>query len=192
MTALTVAVQRDRVHLIADGAAYDAVCGYVGLVQKVSLAPHLGLAMGFRGCTGTMRLAEALLMNMPADVDVGKHLADCLRLHFGDAGEQFDVVIAGMRGRKPFALLVSSHDRPEHDPFEPLDIPVAWSSPPVAPDVMDRFLRGVAALPTAAARDLLEAQRLADDCPVGGFGQLVTITATGMETKLAARWALPS
>lgn len=34
---------------------------------------------------------------------------------------------------------------------------------------------------------LLEAQRAASEV-VGGFGQLLTVSAAGMETKLVARW----
>lgn len=193
MSAINVFVREDSVHLVTDGAGYaDGKLNAV--VQKACILPHLNCAFAARGPIEILQELNIVLSGYQSVETMKRALAEDLPLVFSDRIDadpdhwHFDLVVAGMKASGPFAWLISSLPRPEHRAFELMPIPFAWGSPPVSAAMQGTIGNLITDDPRAAAKAMLEAQRLSTDTTVGAYGQMVTIVDEGAYVELICRW----
>lgn len=203
MTAVNVLLGAGEAHIVTDGAgttlvnvAGSAKRALVLTYPKVLPCPHLGLALVFRGRVGLQssvlfraarsRTVEDLHDKFPQELRRSYWLrAKLLPLFYG-----FDLVVAGVRGGKGFAFIVSSVPTYGLEPFTAVEISNGLCSPKLSDDALadgwqtpgrDRMR----ALDDTASR-ILEDQRSSGI--VGAFGQITSVNQFGIYTRIIKRW----
>ena len=75
------------------------------------------------------------------------------------------------------------------DAFKFWTVEYGWAAPPIDPDEMNRASRCMASMPPATGAEIvLAAQRKSPEVIVGAYGQLTTISKTGINTVLVCKW----
>jgi len=211
MSAINTVIQADSVHLICDGASYDADGRLVSVGPKMQMLPHLNAAVACRGPRASVPLFADLLSAAASTYDELKaeaptflrELRPMLDATFAhcELGADFDVVIAGIsESDGPDAYLICSHERYGVQPWTvvqfaglammPADAATqarVFASIPDNVDLVD---------PERDGRIILEAQRVfpidhggdRSFVGVGGFAQLTSITRDGISTRVIHRW----
>lgn len=212
VTAINLVVQRDRAHLLTDGAQYDHAGRVRTLCSKTLIAEEIRLAVAPSGRLNSVELRDGLVAagaNSQAEVMAAlprivatvraKNAAD-LPAHEGggDNDAQLFVVLWSDARDEPQGWMLSTNCLPHWGPYRPL----TW----VAVDAMigtlepaDQALGRAVTLadPSSfdAARDgltILEHQRRTpwpDGIHyVGGHAELVTVTRDGVEQRRLREW----
>ena len=131
LTAINVVKQRDTVHLISDGAHYDAEQRLVSTGPKVFALPHINAAVGIRGPSIALPLLAHFIGHgavtydgLKSDiVSVLKHAFASTRTVLKQAalGAAFEVVIGGISERSgPDAYVISGSDKGSMSPITPI------------------------------------------------------------------------
>lgn len=190
MTAINAFTTAGAVHLLTDGlvGAEDVY----GTIAKVMPLPHLNAALATRGparLLGLMSLVLQAKTSTFADVvhELGRLQAICDELsepwQVETLRQEFDLCLVGIGEEGPSIRFVSNHGRHGTTPQEVLS-PQILVTPPVGPELFNRFAAADDRL--AIAVEIIEAQRA--DPVVGGFAQLTTVTASGIETRIVRHW----
>ena len=212
MTAVAAILTDKAAHLISDGAVINPDGTVAGFVAKQVVLPHLSAVLCLRG----MREFIPHVANIvgltdrlgPAGFDQLREIAPFLLRKFSEGLSQaaqyrgasglFDVFVAGIsEAQGPAAYLISNHDGHRLEPFDVFDIAEGVCIPD--DDAALEAARKAIVLgadPAAVSTGLLEAMRrvkVADvhertTCQAGGFGQLTTVTAEGMTTRVVCTW----
>jgi hypothetical protein len=201
LTAINVLKQKDAVHLVSDGAAYDAKKRLVSVGPKVFPLPHLNAAIGVRGPTVALPILVHFIGHGATSYDgLKRNIVGILKqaqanartvLGQSVAGAAFEVAIGGIsETRGPDAYVVACNDQGVVSPLTQIN---ELGFMPSTPGV-DAFIRTQNGKTIDAADfglNVIELQRAAKFdgvCGVGGFAQITTVRRTGIETKLLHRW----
>lgn len=202
MTAINILRQSKAVHLISDGASYDEHQRPTSFGPKVFPLPHINAAIGIRGPTIALPLIAHLVGHAATSynelkaniVAVLKRSASLCDTILGRCSAPFEVAIAGMsEGKGPDAYVVCSRD------WSVTDVPEIGFMPEL-PETVAYFARLLGKVTStddlvaaAFGIEVLEIQRKARmgphlTCHVGGFAQLTSVDATGIQTRILRRW----
>lgn len=205
MSAINVLIQKDRVHLFTDGAAYLPDGQIQAILPKGRMLPHVNAAMAMRGAfIGLAPISEELSRAASFD-DLKANIVPVLQscaVHYEhllnqcSCGTDFEVAIAGIsEATGPTAYLVASHGA-YGEPWIIHDLG-GLSATPANTEVHNRIVdiasgREADRLdPVADGLAIMEAQRAArfdDGVTIGGFAQLTTIDADGVHSRIIHRW----
>lgn len=215
MTAINVVLGRNAVHIISDGAAIDTGGRLAHLMHKVTPVPHLSAAIGVRGVRTTVSVViDAVTAGATSYDDLHSRIVDILRgtfeparliweAKFGPHVLRCDVIVAGWseQHKGPHAFVVATSDAnaaaglPAWTVVEIAGTLLTPSDSKLAAD----FARLQLEFDDDAAIALITRQRAIaapspDNPPapgpygVGGFAQITTVGAHGIETRILKRW----
>lgn len=209
MSAITIIRQRNAVHVLADGGFYVREV-YRGISIKAWPLPHLSAVVAFRGTMGIPPILASTLSQLPTFADLKANIVAMLRdataaaaPYLGGTPPTIHCLVGGIGPDGPDSYAVATPDVPGMPAWEMVELgPFAaapgdeqiqaeiWKALPnvYGPDDID---------PVRDGRAILEAQRRCRiSLPgetgtahlVGGFGQLCTVTADEITTKIIVRW----
>jgi hypothetical protein len=212
VTALNIIKQKDAVHLVSDGAAYDAKQRLVSIGPKVWPLPHINAAIGVRGPTIALPLLAHFVGHAVTSYDALKiNIAAVLRNAFANthgvlgqsaAGAAFEIAIGGISetvGADAYVVACSADGvvSPLTQITELGFMPTCETIDSFVLMQMAKHLRSNSPIneidPADFGLQTIEMQRAAkfgdhNTCHVGGFAQITTVRAGGIETKLLRRW----
>ena len=212
MTAINILVQRDAVHFVSDGASYDAEQRLVSVGPKVWPLPHISAAIGVRGPAIALPLLAYFVGHAANSYDALKiNIVEVLENAFANihivlgqcaTGAAFEVAIGGISetiGADAYVVSCSKDGM-----VSPLTQITELGFMPSCEEI-DSFVMMQTAKhlqskspideidPSDFGLQTIEMQRSAkfgdhNTCHVGGFVQLTTVRASGVETKVLRRW----
>lgn len=205
MTAITVFTLGEIAGIICDAGETGADGSLRSIGSKILQFPHLSLAVGYEGCAGVEWLQWHFDQLAPASQGAAlRALPDISRrLVAGamvDSPGEFDPEIHGHRlyaiawreGVPAAAFMVTTDTMGLPSgirPFTPTPLPFPYSNCPVS--AHEGLARPDAPL-DAVAWSILEEQRAVPwpdgNVYVRGFGELVTVGAAGLTSKIVGRW----
>jgi hypothetical protein len=212
MTAINIIRKKDSVHLISDGASYDAKQRLVSIGPKVFPLPHINAAIGIRGPTIALPLLAHLIGHAATSYDALKiNIVEILSnayantrvvLEKGVTGSALNVVIGGFSETVGAdAYVVVCDDDGMVSPLTQItDFGFMPSCPQITSFVQMQAAKhqwSKSAIDEIDAADFglrtIEMQRALkfgdyNTCHVGGFAQITSIRPDGIETKLLRRW----
>jgi hypothetical protein len=210
VTAINIMVQRDAVHILSDGASYDAEQRFVSAGPKVFALPHINAAIGTRGPAVALPLLAHFVGHESTSYDelkanITKVLQNVYTLtsHILTKcvfGGRFEVVIGGISETTgPDAYMIACDADGVVSPIT--EIPELGFMPSSIQELHD-FVTFTAMQQHAGSKvhpadfllQAMEIQRSArfgeyDTCHIGAFAQITSIRADGIETKILRRWS---
>jgi hypothetical protein len=215
MTAINIIKHDDCIHLLTDGAGYDSAGNITFEATKAWPLPNLPAVIAVRGPALLAALMVNLIGSCGVrryDDLPGKAqeiVIEAEKTHHGllglcSFGADFDFVFGGMKSDgTPHAGIVSNHERtgiPAYALIELGDVAILPSNETMATTFRMKFpraARGVDLDPATDGLEILEMQRreafqLFDPEEalkiVGGFGQLTSVYADRVETRVLRDW----
>ena len=214
MTAINVIKQSNAVHVLTDGAGYNADGTLIAIANKVWPVAHLNLVLASRGsayfapllaqhASAAAHSFDHLKSIMPAlALELAGRFAPLMRM--SELGSQFDLVVAGWSETSgPSSYFLCDHHQhgPSVEPWKPVDLGPISLLPQTAAmkvDLDHEFPNGADPDQFDSVKDgmcILEIQRRhpSEHGPAGshmlrGVGMFAQLTRGAIETKIIHRW----
>lgn len=193
MSALNIYLDGRAAHIVTDAAAAGGGVLF-GLVNKTVILPHMGVALSFRGKVGGFDALKFALSNFDDHNALLEGLPKLLkgfyriRRKLMPKAFTLEVGVVGYADGRPFAYVIATCDRPDAPAYTLLKVPFLWSSPIIDVDELQRQAEVMPHDLDGAMTSILGKQRKSLDCYVGGYGQITTVNAKGIHTRLLCKW----
>ncbi|KQT04144.1 hypothetical protein [Rhizobium sp. Leaf386] len=189
MSALVLLLTDEAAHVATDAAASIGRTMFAK-IPKLFPMPHLGAAIGVRGHLGTTRRIVHDIYQFGAQSELETVLPGLLQARYRVLARllrrryEFDIGIAGFDDNGPWIGLISSVARPDHPAFTLRKFDGGWVSPTVKMLTLEIAQALVDTDPIGALCPVLDEQRQQAGSAIGGLGQVASVSASGIVTRL--------